>query len=884
MKSLLCISLLIFCTASHAQTADTTASYSLKLKGIEVTAQRRTTGSTTAYVIDRATLDHAQMVNLTGITSLLPGGKTVNATLMDDSRLALRSGTQEMGNAAFGTAIEVGGMRLDNNAMMDETLSASTRNISSANIGSVEVITGIASVEYGDVSNGIVRINPRHGLSPWIVEGAINPYTRQIALSKGIRHFNFSFEHANSFSNTASPHTAYQRNNIYIGYGNAFQFADESTLRLRAAVTGNVGGYNSEADPDAFTGTYSKVRDNQLRINGEAEWRKRNIALTICASFSTTDKRTENYVNTSSSSTQAYIHTMTDGYRIAQDYDLRSSDDIILSPTGYWYVRSYNDQKPQSFSIKGKMEWQTGAWGKLLVGVEYGTSRNNGRGLYYEDLRYAPTWRPYDYSTLPSLRNLAMFVEERLAYRGLQLTAGLRSDVTMISRSAYGNVASFSPRLKAKYRFSDMLEGYIGWGKSVKLPSFQVLYPADAYTDKLTFTPGSTADNRAYYAYYTHVSKALRNGNLRWQYTNQVDIGMDFRHKGIKASLSAYWHRTKNPYQMVNLYTPFSYHFTSQSALENIGIPSNERTYNVDPLTGIVTVNGTVPLAYTTQNTYVTNRQYVNGSPVTRYGLEWMIDLPLVSDRHLVGMTLRLDGNYYHYKGLDHTLIAGSPNGVGDYSADSEVMPLIGYYAGSNVTSASTVSTPSISNGALSKGCNLNATLTARIPRARLIMTLKVESTLLNYRRQLSEGRSAVLLAAQGDVSGTSYNGETDGYVALYPEYYSTWENPAERIPFAQALETAQQNDQALYTQLCRLIVRSNTSYYFNPNRLSSYFSCNFSITKEIGDHVSLSFYANNFLNNMQMLHSSQTGLESSIFNSGYIPKFYYGASLRLKL
>lgn len=163
-------------------------------------------------------------------------------------------------------------------------------------------------------------------------------------------------------------------------------------------------------------------------------------------------------------------------------------------------------------------------------------------------------------------------------------------------------------------------------------------------------------------------------------------------------------------------------------------------------------------------------------------------------------------------------------------------------------------------------------------------MTLKVESTLLNYRRQLSEGRSAVLLAAQGDVSGTSYNGETDGYVALYPEYYSTWENPTERIPFAQALETAQQNDQALFTQLCRLIVRSNTSYYFNPNRLSSYFSCNFSITKEIGDHVSLSFYANNFLNNMQMLHSSQTGLESSIFNSGYIPKFYYGASLRLKL
>jgi hypothetical protein len=29
---------------------------------------------------------------------------------------------------------------------------------------------------------------------------------------------------------------------------------------------------------------------------------------------------------------------------------------------------------------------------------------------------------------------------------------------------------------------------------------------------------------------------------------------------------------------------------------------------------------------------------------------------------------------------------------------------------------------------------------------------------------------------------------------------------------------------------------------------------------------------------------SSQTGLESSLFDSGYIPKFYYGMSVRIKL
>jgi hypothetical protein len=55
-------------------------------------------------------------------------------------------------------------------------------------------------------------------------------------------------------------------------------------------------------------------------------------------------------------------------------------------------------------------------------------------------------------------------------------------------------------------------------------------------------------------------------------------------------------------------------------------------------------------------------------------------------------------------------------------------------------------------------------------------------------------------------------------------------------------------------------------------------------VTKEIGDHVSVSFYANNFLNTMQRVRLSQTGLETSLFGSNYVPSYYYGLSLRLKL
>lgn len=879
----------------------------LSVPGVEVTARKKTVTGATTYSMDRTTLDHSQALSLSDISALLPGGQTVNSSLMNDSRFALRAGSGERGNAAFGTAVEVDGMRLDNNANMGETSSPSTRGISASNIESVEVIAGIPGVEYGDVSNGVVKVNTRKGRSPWILEASVNPYTRQVSLSKGlllshdIGTLNFSLEHANSFSKLASPYTAYNRNILSATYGKVFNFSG-SSLNLTASLSGNIGGYNSKADPDAFKDTYEKQRDNQLRGNLQLDWlinsRSAGVFnIGLQAAFSTSDRRYENYANASSSSSQAYLHTMVNGYAISQDYvDGMGVGSIILGPTGYWYVRSYNDQKPLTTQFKLKGEWSKkigSVLNKVTLGSELNSSRNNGRGIYYEDMRLAPTWRPYDYSELPTMRNLALFLEDRLSAKRFLLVAGLRDDITMINGSEYGTVSSLSPRVNAQYNIikkRDLgLTIHAGYGKSVKLPSFQVLYPADNYTDRLVFTPGSNADNKSYYAYYTNVQKAVYNKDLKWQHSNQFEVGMDANVRKVRLSVSAFYNKTYDPYQAISVYTPFSYNQTSQSALENCGIASKDRLYSVNPQTGVVTVKSSangqeVTLPYTTHNTFTYNRKYVNGSPVTRYGVEWIAEMPLVSNAHLVGLSLRFDGNYYHYKGVDKTLIAGSPNGVGDQVAGSASQPVIGYYVGSNVTSTFYSGIPSASNGTLNKGCTLNTTLTARIPKLRLIMTMKVEATFLNYKRNLSEGRNTILLKAAGENFGTAYNGEKDHYVAVYPEYYSTWDKPNELIPFAEALLDASKNDPELYRQLSNLIVRSNSAYFFNPQDISSYYSANFSVTKEIGKWVSLSFYANNFFNNMAMVRNSQTGLETSLYGSGYIPKFYYGVSLRVKL
>lgn len=918
----------------------------LKVDEVTVTAHRKNDEATTSYTIDRHALDQQQLLNLSDITVLLPGGKTVNPTMMNDSRMALRSGSQEMGNASFGTAVEIDGLRLDNNAAASETAGASTRTVSSSDVESVDIVTGIPSVEYGDLSNGIVKVRTRQGKSPFIIEGKLNQHTRQVALNKGIALssgkgseanlgvMNIAVEHARSFSDAASPHTAYQRNVLSLRYTNTFMQQSGTPLSLSLSMTGNIGGYNSEADPDEELDDYTKARDNALRSQLNVQWLLNKPWITnvqLQASLSIKDQKQTSYTHTSSASTQPYLHATHEGYYMAQlltGTQAAATDipDIVLGPTGYWYVKSFHDSKPITWSMKLKAEenarfnvFDTQWRSHLMAGLQWSGSRNAGRGTYYDDIGVAPTWREYRYDRLPAMSNLAPFIEEKLiipltshhsphtshhspltSQASLELTGGVRSDFTMIGGSDYGTVSSLSPRFNGrlilwrnmKERLVSDLQLHGGWGRSVKLPSMQVLYPTPSYSDLLCFASTSTADNTSYYAYHTQPIQAQYNSALQWQYTNQTDVGVELTVKGTRISLSAFHHKTSRSYMSARRYTPFTYRYTGQTAVQQSGIDAANRVFSIDQRTGTVTVGDAIgqqpsrELTYTDRNTYITNQYYTNADPADRYGVEWIVDFAQWRTLHT---SLRIDGSYYRYKGVSDVLFADVPLGVSNIMSDGQPYQYVGYYRGASVTTAGSSANATVSNGATCRQLNLNTTLTTHIPQLRLVMALRIESTLHNYRRALSELSDGTLrgymLNEAGEYFGEPYDPSArDRHVVVYPDYYTTWANPTEMLPFAERFQWARDNDRQLYNDLSRLVVRSNFAYTLNPNRLSSYYSANFSVTKEIGDHISLSFYANNFLNNMRRVRSSQTGLETSLFESSYIPNYYYGLSMRLKI
>jgi outer membrane receptor protein involved in Fe transport len=897
----------------------------LALDGATVTAKEKDNTATTSRMIDKTALDHVQMMNVADISGLIPGGATVNPDLTAEQTFDIRAGIagSETGNSSFGTAVEVDGIRLSNNASFTSVKNSvsgvkgvSTNNIASSNVESVEVITGVPSVEYGDMTSGVVKINTRKGATDYIVTASTNPRTKQVSASKGFNLgesargrskgiLNANIEYTKAVSDRMSPYTAYDRKQLSLIYSNTFNkgiFAD-TPLQFSAGVTGNLGGMDSKADPDKFLDTFEKGRDNAVRGNISFNWLLSkswitNVELNASAVYA--DKQTAVRKNYSNSASTPSMHGREEGYFVAQDYIEGEDQAVVLIPRGYWYNTMCIDDRPLNYKVTLKANWAK-QWGKvnnkIKIGADWTGDGNFGIGEYSEDLSNAPSFREYRYDQVPFMNNIAAYIEDNilipLGNTKLNIIAGVRNDNTMIKGSAYGTTSSLSPRFNAKYtvfspkgrknRTIRELTFRGSWGMAVKQPSFSVLFPTPSYRDILTFTPTSDTEGKYYPAYFISPRTIEYNPDLKWQRSRQSEIGMEIDIKGYRISLAAFYNTTFDAYRMHTAYYPFSYNFTSAQALQsNCTIPVADRIFEVDRKTGQVTVHdrsgahGAQQIPYTVKNglnytTYAANHE----SPINRYGFEWIVDFRKIES---INTSIRLDGTYYGYRNISTDVIEYSPQNV--TGADGEPYKYVGLYYGSD----------SYSNGNESQAIKTNLTVTTQIPKVRMIISVKLQATLLNYSRVLSEkadgSARSHMLSNRSDIlstiGGSVYDG--NGFAVTYPEYYTTADNPEVRKNYLADLKWAKENDMHMYNDLSRLAFVNNFIWQYGQDYISPYFSANISVTKEIGDLASISFYANNFFNNMGQVKSSKTGNYTSLgFNQLYIPGFFYGLTVRLK-
>lgn len=834
----------------------------LALNSVVVTAERDKEGMNTSLKFGANALNHLQMSNVTDISALLPGGKTVNPDLTTDNAVSLRSGGLAAGNAAFGTALEVDGVRVGNNASFGSMSGTGTRNISTENVQSIEVITGVPSAEYGDLNSGMVRINTRKGLTPWNITFAVNPRTYQASASKGIDLMknrgvlNVSAEWTRATQKLSSPYTSYTRRGFSASYSNTFK----NVLKFEVGATGNIGGMNTKNDPDAYKGTWSKVRDNVLRANTSLTWLLRKSWITnlkLDASVNYNDNRSQDHAYGSSASMLPAVHSELAGYYLADRLPVSYFSDKVI------------DSKELDYAASLKYEWfkKSGKrLSKLKAGVQWKANGNVGEGEYYKDPSVAANgYRPRPYSQYPFMHNVAAYIEEDYTFpigkTSLQISAGLRLENLFVKDTDYKNVSSLSPRFNAKWKISDNLSIRGGWGVSEKLPSFYILYPVQKYRDIQTF--GFSHGDSSSYVYYTQPYKMLFNENLKWQKNYNAEFGIEAYFLRTSVSLVGFFNKTKNPYTYQNIYTPFSYNIMSVPS--GYTVPDNPEI-RVDSQTGQVYMRGSNEEFWTPMATKVTDKTFFesqmpgNGDDIYRTGAELIVDFPEIAP---IRTKFRLDANYAYTHYIDNTLNWTYRTGWSHTSLSNRSYQYVGIYANGGESGTY--------NGKESHSLNANLTAITHIPEARIVITCRLEMSLLSRFRNLSryQGKEyAYNVNADGveSIGGSIY--DSNNYTAIRPVKYMDENGDVHDFTDKEASDPAFAN----------LIIKSGNAYTFSQDGYGAYLSANLSVTKEIGDHVSLSFFANNFTNSRMYVTSKATGV-SAIFT----PAFYYGLTCRLK-
>ena len=836
---------------------------SLALDEVVVTAQKAKDGLSTSHNLGRDALNHLQLSNMTDVAALLPGGKTINPDLTAENQFSLREGGSNVGNSAFGTAVEVDGVRLGNNASFGDMGGVDTRSVAVENIESIEVITGVPSAEYGDLSSGMVKINTRKGRTPVNVTFSVNPRTYQTSVSKGIDLqedngiLNISAEWARAVKKLISPYESYTRSGLTLNYSNTFA----KVFRFEAGFTGNVGGMNSKDDPDAYTGEYEKERDNVFRGNTSLTWLLNKSWVTnlkLDASVNFNDNLYHYHKYESYASNQPAVHAEQEGYFLAERLPLTYFSDQII------------DSKELDFAASLKYNWHK-RWDEtkssLKAGVQWKANGNVGEGEYYKDPSLAANgYRPRPYSQYPFMHNLSVYAEEHLtvpvASTKLEVTAGLRLENVFIRNSLYNKKTTLSPRFNAKWQLSDGFSIRGGWGITEKLPSYHILYPKQEYRDIQTY--GFSHGDQTSYIYYTQPYTVTYNPDLRWQRNSNSEIGIDAAFADMKVSLVGYYNVTKGPYNFLNVYEPYSYDILQRP--EGFVMPDNPQI-KVDSQTGMMYVRGSQDDYWTPMEVKVTDRTFAkstkqnNGADVKRAGAELVVEFPEIKP---LKTTFRLDAAYTYTKYLNEQLSAYYQKGWSHTTLADRSYQYVGIYANGG-------NDDSVTNGKITHNLDANLTAITHIPQARIIITCRLEATLLRRRRNLSQynGAEYAFTVSETDnnpTGGNIYDGKS--YTAIYPVSYMDLDGNVHPFTAAQAADP----------DFANLILKSDNIYTFAQDGYGMYMSANLSITKEIGDHVSLSFFANNFTNSRPYVKSLATGV-GAIFT----PAFYYGLTCRLK-
>lgn len=553
---------------------------SIEIEDVQVIGERSNVKGATSTFISRQAIEHLQASSLAEVLQLLPGQAITNPSFSQVNTPMIRQiGSDPTGSlhdgasrnvASLGTSILINGAQLSNNGNMQAVNTATggllssfsnatgmgtdLRQITADNIESIEVIRGIPSVEYGDLTSGVIDVKTKASVEPLQAKLRINPTLKQGWLGQGFavgRDGGALFvdvDYTYAANNQIQTSESYQRFNSSLQYTHTLG----SQKNLYTNSTLAFGGYydDSKIDPDLVDEQVINQAENyDIRFSTNGRWnldRKfaRNINYVLSAQVGIQSGFQQRF---NTGSITAVSNALED---ITQEVDYLPSSylqQIHLKGTPVNVQARLSDN---FYLTTGRVNHA------FLIGGSYSFEKNYGKGRYFADDLPPRTidgigFRSRAFKDIPALNQAAFFVEDKIgthiAGRPLDIVAGLRYDAVQPFQDDVKS--AFSPRVNASYQIAPGLKIRGGYGLSAKVMPLVYLYPDLAYADifSLNYYKESEAERLALMT--TRVFDT-QNKDLEMAKSRKSEVGFDYN----RLSVTYYNERIDNGYEMTQFY------------------------------------------------------------------------------------------------------------------------------------------------------------------------------------------------------------------------------------------------------------------------------------------------------------------------------------------
>jgi len=842
----------------------------LKLPDVVVTAKAGSSINSSSK-IEKNAIQHVQASSLADVMQLLPGSLITNPNLTEQNKITIRSVDDVSSNNARGVGLMINGSRVSNDASI--TLNKTNgevfkkidfRKFSTDNIESVEVLKGVLSAEYGDVTSGAILVTTKAGRTPFEVRVKSDPNTKAVSVSKGFGlgknagNLNIDADYARAFKLQVSPVTTFDRTTLGLTYSNTFN-KDKTPLRLNVRLSGYITKNNVTSDPDVSKLDFTKVSEKNASLAIYGNWLlNKNWISSLNYNLSGNIGR-ENYQDFAVNSGLPVPTTDTKigGIFVGkftgtlEEVDYRSEEIPIYASAKITANLNKSINKTRF---------------KTMLGVEFNTRGNNGRGEYY--MSAAPAYfRERKYSDIPFMNDLSLFFEEKvtLPFKSttLELTAGARLNKMVVTGYDYN--PTIDPRFNAKYtilpfrkdRTINALSIRGGWGILQRLPSIGLLYPAPNYIDNALFLYRNATSGESLAVIQTSVIDELLPYNLKPAKTRNIELGLDVNVKGIEAQFTYFNEKLSNGISENMAYSSISYDTYTPVTDPNAAPKFQDGRVWVKNSLGEY-----VPLSYTTKKEFKGFDRPDNRAETNKWGIEYDINFGKIKS---LNTSVIVSGSYMRSNDQKPGLINYDSKMI-DPIDSKQRMPYLGIYEANKTY---------ITVGDGDDRFSTSIHLVTHIPSIRMIVSLVTQCVWINNSWNMFDKDRVYKLDSNGNRVFGDYDKISNKEIMYRdPEFYMDLNGIVR--PFSDYYTTT---DVDLKRRLSMLILSENDTYYFQNSGTKPYFMANLRITKEIGNNAALSFYANNFTNSMPIMKQKNRpnavgGRKNTVI--------YFGAEIKL--